>query len=111
MLLTQKSLTAFAAIRDKVDNLISAAAKDDVFVANKVARNGPQPLLADVAINEFDAFSKKTGAISCQFISLAKQEPDLAKSLKLGMDQGFITKQEALERLLQNKLRSFSIEP
>jgi hypothetical protein len=76
---------------------ISQAAKDEFYIANKVKRSGPRPLLRDIAFKEFIALQKPQNAY--QFMSVVRNEPDFAAGLRAGVDAQILTPEYAKAEL------------
>ena len=90
-----------ADLEKKIFNLVKDAAKDDLFVKNKVYRAGPQPKLADVARKELRNFFQKASQqlLNEQFVNLAKKQDTLVENLAAGVDAGTITLEKAQEAI------------
>ncbi len=97
---TEDFETHLAAAEKLVEEAIKTAAKDDVYVENKVERKGPRRSLAEVVDEEFLEISDYTFAK--EFIDLARHEPNVAAGLDFGVKKYIITKKQAKDALAQH---------
>lgn len=89
---------------------ISNAAKDDIYIENKVARMGPRLSLANVAIAEFDqAFQSvvSRGVLANQFIDIAHGSEDFVAALRKGVESGVLSESQAKEAMQQKAEMSY----
>lgn len=110
----EEFLDQFTLIKGYVQSLFVEAAKDDIFIENKIERKGPRPLLSEIAIREFEhslqASQKANSPILKQFLgqvdkdfvveqtnspSSTQSVERLVKNLSVGMKEQILTPEQA----------------